>query len=92
SRLDPAGLTDVFSEARRVLIPGGWLWTELDGAGPDALDLALDARLAADKEAAAALAAASAAAGLAVASRPTADAERGTVTVTFRRVDAGTVG
>jgi len=92
SRLAPAGLADAFAEARRVLVPGGWLWTELDGSGPDAAALALEDRLAADGEAARALAEASVAAGLAVASRPTADDERGTVTVTFRRVDADTVG
>ncbi len=92
SRLDPAGLADAFAEARRVLIPGGWLWTALDGSGPEAEARPLDERLAADRQAAATLAEASEAAGLAVASRPTADPDRGTVTVTFRRVDAGTVG
>ena len=92
SRPDAARLADVFAEAQRVLVPGGWLWAELVGAGPDAGALDIDARLAADTQAAAALAAAAEAAGLAVASRPAADEARGTVVAVFRRVDADTVG
>ena len=88
SRLDAAALAGAFAEARRVLAPGGWLWTEIDGGSAD---LSLDARLDADRQAARRLAEAADAAGLAVASRPTADAERGTVAVVFRRVEADTV-
>ena len=89
SRLEAATLAEAFAEARRVLTPGGWLWTEIDGAGPDVESL--EARLEADREVARRLAAAADAAGLAVASRPTADDARGTVVVLFRRVDADTV-
>ena len=85
-------LAAVFAEARRVLAPGGWLFSEVDGAGPDAHALPLAERLDADKQAAAALARAAIAADLAVASLPTPDAARGTVAVIFRRVDAATVG
>ncbi len=81
-------LADVFAEARRVLVPGGWLWTDLPGA--DATDL--PDRLAQDKAAVAALAEAALAAGLAVASRPLVDEARGTIVAIFRRVDADTVG
>ena len=92
SRLEANTLAEAFAEARRVLVPGGWLWAELDGAGPGVASLPLEERLEADKEAARRLAAAAAAADLAVASRPTADDARGTVVVIFRRVDADTVG
>lgn len=84
-----AGLAETFAEARRVLAPGGWLWTDLPGAGPDAPDV--EARLALDTAAAATLAAAAREAGLAVASRPVPDAARGTVVAVFRRVDTDTV-
>ena len=86
-----ASLAETFAEARRVLAPGGWLWTDLPGAGPDAAALGVEARLAADTAAAAALAAAAREAGLAVASRPVPDAARGTVVAVFRRVDTDTV-
>ena len=89
SRLSPDGLAEAFVEARRVLAPGGWLWTDLPGAGPDAPDV--EARLALDTAAAATLAAAAREAGLAVASRPVPDAARGTVVAVFRRVDTDTV-
>lgn len=95
SRLSPDGLAEAFVEARRVLAPGGWLWAEVDGAAPasaSAAALSVAARLAADKQAARALADAAEAAHLAVASLPTADTDRGTVVVVFRRVDADTVG
>ncbi|HEX9952404.1 MAG TPA: hypothetical protein VGB53_11590 [Rubricoccaceae bacterium] len=86
-----AGLAETFAEARRVLAPGGWLWTDLPGAGPDATALDVEARLAADTAAAAVLAAAAREAGLAVASRPVPDAARGTIVAVFRRVDTDTV-
>ncbi|HEX8298540.1 MAG TPA: class I SAM-dependent methyltransferase [Rubricoccaceae bacterium] len=88
---DGATLAETFAEARRVLAPGGWLWTDLTGAGPDADALDIEARLAADTAAVTALAAAARATGLAVASRPIPDAARGTVVAVFRRVDADTV-
>ena len=88
ARDDAGALAGVFAEARRVLVPGGWLWTDVPGA--DAADL--DDRLAQDTAAVAALLAAATAAGLAVASRPFVDEARGTVVAVFRRVDAGTVG
>lgn len=91
SRLSADTLAEAFIEARRVLVPGGWLWAELDGAASNPA-LAVEARLAADKRAALTLAVAAAAADLAVASLPTADTDRGTVVVVFRRVDADTVG
>lgn len=87
-RADADALVDVFAEARRVLMPGGWLWTDLPGV--DAADLG--DRLAQDKAAVAALAEAALAAGLAVAARPLVDEARGTVVAVFRRVDADTVG
>ncbi len=82
-------LSDVFAEARRVLIPGGWLWTDTPGADPG---LPVEVRLEADRAAITRLADAARDAGLAVASRPVVDEARGTVVAIFRRVDGDTVG
>ncbi len=87
--LDAVRLAEVFAEARRVLIPGGWLWTDTPGADPG---LPVEERLEADRAVLARLAEAARDAGLAVASRPVVDEARGTVVAIFRRVDADTVG